>query len=148
MSANETARNYQMTVPGEALSLALIRLVVTHLAEVIGFTEEDVGKIEIAVDEACTNVIEHAYKDLQPKPVVRVEIQSQADQIIVDIIDHGVPFDFGSYETPRFPEHWADGHMRGVGLFLIRKCTDEAVYERLPEPANRLRLVKKLNRGT
>jgi len=133
-----------LNIPGEPQYLSLIRLVTTHLAETAGFAEEDVGKIEIAVDEACTNVIEHAYATLPPKPPIRLEIQATPDQFIVDIVDQGGSFDFDGYVAPKFPDHWNEGHTRGVGVYLIQKCMDEAFYMRLPDQRNRMRLVKRL----
>jgi len=137
----------QIGVPGVTQSLALVRKIVTHLAAEAGFPEEEVDKIEIAVDEACTNAMEHAYSKLSPKPPVRVEIEISPGRFVVDIIDRGASFDFASYVPPRFPDHWDAGHTRGVGLYLIKQCVDEAHYDRLPDNANRLRLVKKLNRA-
>ncbi|OGV43575.1 MAG: hypothetical protein A2X46_08035 [Lentisphaerae bacterium GWF2_57_35] len=135
-----------MNVPGDAQSLSLIRLLMTHLAETAGFAEEDIGKIEIAVDEACTNVIEHAYAAISPKPSIRLEVESNAEQLRVDIVDQGQSFDYNSYIPPKFPDHWNEGHKRGVGLYLIRKCMDDSSYTRLPDRSNRLRLIKKLSK--
>lgn len=135
----------QVSVPGETHSLALVRKIVTHLASDAGFPEEEVDKIEIAVDEACTNAMEHAYRSMSPKPHVQVRIESRDDVFIVDIIDQGAKFDYASYVPPKFPDHWDSGHTRGVGLYLIHQCVDETLYETLPDNANRLRLVKRLN---
>ena len=116
----------------------------THLAEMAGFTEEDTGKIEIAVDEACTNVIEHAYANMNPKPPIRLEVETLDNRLIVDIVDRGRAFDYDTYVPPKFPDHWNEGHNRGVGLYLIRKCMDDSSYTRLPDQSNRLRLIKNL----
>ncbi|MFH0880459.1 MAG: ATP-binding protein, partial [Lentisphaerota bacterium] len=115
MNDTSTQRHFGLKVPGETHSLSLIRLVMTHLAEMAGFQEEDIGKIEIAVDEACTNVIEHAYHSHSPKPPIRVEVETHPDQFIVRIKDEGIPFDYDSYIPPKFPDHWTEGHTRGVG---------------------------------
>lgn len=134
----------RIRIPGDPRYLALVRLVVTTLARSAGFAEEDIDKIEISVDEACTNVLDHAYRDAEPKPPIDVEIRSSAGDFIVDVIDCGRPFDFSSYVPPKLPDHWLSGQARGVGLYLIKKCMDDAQYESLPEQRNRLRLVKKL----
>jgi serine/threonine-protein kinase RsbW len=144
MNTLEPARFFGISVPGDAQSLALIRLLMTHLAEVAGFQEEDIGKIEIAVDEACTNVIEHAYASMTPKPSIRLEVESKPDRLTIDIVDQGKSFDYNSYIPPRFPDHWNEGNNRGVGLYLIRKCMDDSSYTRLPDKSNRLRLIKNI----
>jgi serine/threonine-protein kinase RsbW len=133
----------EVTVPGETHSLALVRKIVTHLATEVGFPEEEVDKIEIAVDEACTNVMEHAYRTVTPKPPVQLHVRADEGEFVVDIIDRGQPFDLSTYTPPRFPDHWHAGHTRGVGLYLIKQCMDETIYERLPDQINRLRLIKR-----
>ncbi|MBP7829531.1 MAG: ATP-binding protein [Kiritimatiellae bacterium] len=140
----DSAENVQIRVPGEARFLGLIRSVITMLARTAGFPDVDVDKIELAVDEACSNVMEHAYGDAAPKPALELEIRWEPGRFTVDIVDQGEPFDFAKYVAPRFPDHWVDGECRGAGLYLIRSCMDETQYESQPGHANRLRLVKLL----
>jgi len=130
-------------VPGHPSSLSVIRWVVTRLARAADLTPDQVDQIEIAVDEACTNVIEHAYESLLPKPPIHLEIQTKDEQFVVDVIDCGQAFDYDSFVSPKIPEHWLEGHERGVGIFLIRQCMDEVLYDVLPDERNRMRLVKK-----
>ncbi len=144
MSALPKTDIVRLRVPGDTRFLALIRTVVTSLARAAGFDENDVDKIEISVDEACTNALEHAYKHAAPKPPLDVEIHSLPHKFIVDVIDEGAPFDFTAYIPPKFPDHWISGQTRGVGLYLIQQCMDEARYEQLSRRTNRFRLVKNL----
>jgi len=134
-----------ISVPGHTKSLALLRKIVTHVATIVGFPDHEVDKIEIAVDEACTNAMEHAYRTLTPPPPVILNIHTSEDALTVDIIDQGKAFDFESYIPPRFPDHWDAGHTRGVGLYLILHCMDDMSYEQLEDNSNRLRLVKHRN---
>jgi serine/threonine-protein kinase RsbW len=136
----------RLRVPGEHRYLALVRSVVVALAEESGFQDQDVDKIEMSVDEACTNVMDHAYDHLARKPPVEVEIRVTADRFVVDVKDEGKTFDFNAYVPPKFPEHWISGHLRGVGLYLIRTFMDDAQYEKLPGNINCLRLAKNLPR--
>ena len=145
MNAPNSNMFYSISVPGDSSSLSLVRVLITHLAEDIGFPEDDIGQIEIAVDEACTNVIEHAYNSISPKPPVKIDIQTMQDQLIIDILDEGKPFDYSTHIMPTFPDHWNEGNIRGVGLFIIKQCMDESTYTQLPDNTNRLRLVKKLS---
>lgn len=133
-----------LRIPGETRYLALVRMVVTELARTAGFPDFEVDKIEIAVDEACANVMDHAYRNASPKPPIDLDIQFATGRFVVDVIDHGTPFDYSSYVPPKFPDHWINGQTRGVGLYIIRKCMDEALYDQLPDKANRLRLIKRL----
>ena len=131
-------------IPAESRFLFLVRTVVTALARAARLPEEEVDKVEIAVDEACTNVLDHAYRNTEPRPPIDLEIQTSGEQLIVDIIDYGAPFNFSAYVPPRFPDHWMAGETRGVGLYLIRQCMDETIYDQLPGHMNRFRLIKNI----
>ena len=134
--------SYELQIPGETRALALVRMVVTSLAEDAGLPQEEIDKVEVAVDEACSNVLEHAYEALSPRPPVLLLIRSKGNQFVVDILDEGKSFDFDAHIMPEFPEHWYEGHTRGVGMFLIKKCMDTVLYGRTDDDRNRLRLIK------
>ena len=134
----EVPATVRLSVPGDPRSLALVRSIVTSLAEDAGLAET-----EIAVDEACTNVLEHAYRGLSPAPPIDLVLHVTEDTFSVEIIDHGRSFDFEGYRLPTFPDHWHDGNTRGVGLYLIRNCMDSVTYRR-GKDANRMLLKKKL----
>lgn len=134
--------NYEILLPGKPTSLAMIRWVVTRLATAAGLAMDDIDQVEVAVDEACTNVLDHAYAAMDPKPPLHIVIDASGDQFIVDIIDRGKTFDFESYTEPKFPDHWLEGHERGVGLYLIHQFIDSVEYETLPDASNRMRLIK------
>ncbi len=133
---------YELMVPGETTSLAMIRWVVSRLATAAGLEETDVGRIEFAVDEACSNVLDHAYKSRNPRPPIHLCIQPSSQSFTVDVIDEGATFDVAGYVEPKFPDHWLEGNARGAGWYLIRRCMDEVHYEQLPNTRNRLRMVK------
>lgn len=132
----------EIEVPGEAHSLALIRMMVTSLAEMAGMDENRIGEIELAVDEACSNVVDHAYRGMNPHPNFNLSVYVEDNDFVIDIVDRGRHFNFNAHVMPKFPDHWDEGNVRGVGLFLIRKTVDQVSYEQLPDKRNRLRLVK------
>lgn len=136
--------NVEIRVPGEPYALSLIRKIVTHVASQSGLPEEEVNKIEIAVDEACANVMEHGYRNCEPKPPVSISLQVINNELVIDIVDTGDAFDRDTYSPPTFPDHWDQGNVRGLGVFLIEQCVDDSDYEVIPGKQNRLRLVKRL----
>lgn len=129
-------------VPGATASLAVIRWVVSRLSVAAGLSPTAVDQVEMAVDEACTNVLDHAYADSDPKPPLHVIIENTPDALIFDIIDQGKTFDYPSYQEPKFPAHWLEGNERGVGLYLIHRLMDKVEYENIPHAGNRMRLTK------
>lgn len=134
---------YEYIVPGDASSLAAIRWVVTRIAAAAGWQGETLDAIELAVDEACSNVLDHAYKHCSPKPPVLIVMKSAENTFTVDVIDEGEKLDWDAYSEPKFPDHWLEGNMRGAGLYIMNRCMDEVTYETLDDERNRMRMVKR-----
>src|SRR5260370_13559354 len=85
-------RTFQLHVPSSTQNLSMIRDFVGSIGERAGFSESDVAKLELAVDEACANVIEHAYgSDCTHEVTVKATLDAEAVQI--DIVDTGCGFD-------------------------------------------------------
>lgn len=136
---------YELIVPGDTRSLSLIRMVVTAVAREAGLDQDEVGRVEVAVDEACTNVIEHGYGELERQPPVEIVLHTQDKDFVVDVLDTGPSFEFERSAIPRFPEHWTEeDHTRGAGLYLMMSLMDSVEYERLPDERNRMRMIKRL----
>ncbi len=141
-------RTFGLLIPGDTKSLGSVRRMVSDLARMMGFSKKAMGQIEVAVDEACANAIEHAYKGMTQKPPVHIEVAMVGDSFIVDIIDAGKSFDFHGIPLPKFPDHWCNGNVRGAGLFLISQCVDTVEYEQISGGKNRMRLIKQLKTQT
>lgn len=133
-------------MPADLSSLTAVRDVIMQLAERAGFDEDEAGQIEIAVDEACANIIEHAYHDAKHPPPIRFVVQFDGKAFSVEMYDHGKPFSIDQHALPRFPDHWVNGNTRGVGLYIIKRCMDVCEHTRSPDGVNRLKLVKRLRR--
>ena len=124
------------------MSLPFIRMVMRHLAQDAGFKGGELGKIEAAVSEACSNILEHGCAHLEEKPPIELVISKAGDCFTIRIIDAGKTFDINEHQAPAFPNHWHAGHTRGAGIYLIQRCVDEIRYDRLENSRNQLRLIK------
>ncbi len=146
----DTGWSVELQVPGEAKALSLIRNVVTTAAEDIGMAQEDVYKVEMAVDEICANIIEHAYRALgHPPPPIILQMRAEEGELVIDVVDYGPHFDYRAQKHHQFPDHWINHDFtRGAGLFLIKQCMDGLYYERLPQDRNLLRVKKKIKADT
>jgi serine/threonine-protein kinase RsbW len=120
------------------------------LPQVIAFLEEACGaaglpadmqfEVVLAAEEACTNVIEHAY-DRKGGPLV-VAFASNPHSVEITVTDFGVPFDIASYRPPDVTLPLERRKIGGLGVHLIRKLMDEVRFERGPD-SNRLVMVKR-----
>lgn len=138
--------------PGHGSYLAYIRTLVADLARKIGFPEEEVAKIEMAVDEACSNVVEHAYaakKEWQWKhrhPEIRLDVRVEDNKLIIEINDHGQKFDFTAYRPDTIEKRVEEMKTGGYGIQIMRQFMDEVQYHSSAAEGNTLRLVKYLKK--
>jgi serine/threonine-protein kinase RsbW len=139
--------------PGHGSSLRHIRSVITDLARQVGFPEDEVAKIEMAVDEACTNIVEHAYETKRDwawkhqNPEIRLTIHTEADRLVIQINDNGRRFDFASYRPVNLLERIRSMRSGGYGIAIMRKFMDEVEYKSDAVTGNTLRLVKHLKKS-
>ena len=142
----------QLQTPSDGSYLAYIRGLVADLARKIGFPEEEVAKIEMAVDEACSNVVEHAYASKKEwcwqhrDPEIRMDVRAEKTSLVIEIHDHGQKFDFAGYRPDNIEDRIKKMMPHGYGVFIMRKFMDEVHYSSNDETGNTLRLVKHLKK--
>ena len=109
-------------------------------AELCGFNKEEIGKIILAVDEATTNVIKHAYKYAVDKQI-KIKSEFKNGKFSIIIIDQGDHFDPERVPLPDLKEYHKQKRVGGLGMFLMRKLMDDVKYEYLANQ-NKVTLVK------
>jgi serine/threonine-protein kinase RsbW len=141
-----------LQTPSDGCYLTYIRNLVGDLARKVGFPEEDVAKVEMSVDEACSNVVKHAYATQKKwlwqhrHPEIRLDMQIKDSQIIIEIHDHGQTFDFAAYRPDAIPDRLRDMKTGGYGISIMRQFMDEVTYSSNDTTGNTLRLVKYLKK--
>lgn len=123
--------------------LIVVREFVAGAAREFGFGEDDVSKISLAVDEACTNVIKHAYGFDSTKSL-SITVNPGKDGLEILIRDNGKGFDPAKVSTPDMKEYLSHYRKGGLGVFLMKKLMDVVEYQLLPGQKNEVRLVKYL----
>jgi len=129
------------TFPGRFENLDSIREFVVQAAMQAGFDEAATYAVELSVDEACTNIIEHAYGG-EGKGDIDLSVEITDQEFIVILHDQGSPFDPAKVPIPYHNVPLEELKPRGVGLFLIRKMMDEVQFEFSPDRGNILTLRK------
>ncbi|MFN7948973.1 MAG: ATP-binding protein [Blastocatellia bacterium] len=138
-------RKFTLHVPSSTENLALIREFVTTIGSQAGMNEADVGKLELAVDEACANVIEHAYgHDTSKEVMIRAILDDE--ELRIEIIDTGKGFDPALIPQPELEKLVAERKSGGLGMRLIRTLMDEVQYEIVPGQKNELRMTKRIRK--
>ncbi len=114
---------------------------VTDCAQSAGLNETEVYAVELAVDEATTNIIEHGYGEECPSRI-DITCETLADGLKVVIYDDAEPFDPSVVPEPEINVSLEEIKPRGLGIFLMRKMMDEVRYESSSIFGNRLTMVK------
>lgn len=139
-------RTFTLQVPSSTGNLAMIRDFVTSVGEQAGMSPAEVAQLELAVDEACANVIEHAYGHDATKEVsVRATIDG--DIMEIDVIDTGQGFDPAAVEQLELERLVADRMTGGLGMRLMKTLMDEVHYAIIPGEKNELRMIKRLKKS-
>ena len=119
-----------------------IRDLVDRTAKEAGLTDKDLYKVQLAVDEACSNIVEHGYKG-EGKGDIECTCRDTGDGIIVVLKDWGPAFDPNGVPDFELPESIEDVKLRGAGLYLIRNMMDEVNFSSSPKNGNKLTIVKR-----
>lgn len=131
-----------LSIPAKAEYIALCRLALSGLAQVRDFEPETLADLKLALTEACSNSIRHAYKEGRGG-VVDVRYELSQDRLEVEVVDEGTGFDVEAADTDgaEIGDELDEG---GLGIDIIRSLTDELAIESHPQ-GSRLRFVKYLD---
>ena len=130
----------RLRIPARADRLRLVRTVVTEAATANGCSESCTRDMVIAVDEACQNVIRHAYGGA-PDGEISLEIRRDGERLVFSLVDFAAPVDVNAVK-PRSLDEVRPG---GLGTHFITECMDEAGFRPPPAGAgNSLWMAKKI----
>ena len=118
---------YTLTIPSSTRFLEDVREFVTMHATSAGFDEMEVEQLKMAVDEACTNVIEHAYAGQSEQPI-DIAIILNRDKLTIRIRDKGQTFNQKNYQEPDLIKYAKTRKSGGFGVQIMRKLMDEVAY--------------------
>lgn len=139
-------RTFTLHVPSSTENLAMIRDFVASIGAKAGFDDNEVARITLAVDEACANVIEHAYSSDETRQVtIRATLDSS--DLSFEIVDNGRGFEPSQVSEDDVAELIRQRKSGGLGLRLIRAVMDDVQYQITPGEKNELRMVKHIHRG-
>ncbi len=135
----------ELSVKSTTDHLSQIREFTKSAAKQCGFSEDVIGKIILAVDEACTNIIKHAYK-YSNEGNINISVKFADSKFEIAITDEGIHFNPDTIPEPDIKEYYKQKKVGGLGVYLIKKLMDEVKYATLTGNKNQVTLVKYLNR--
>jgi serine/threonine-protein kinase RsbW len=108
----------------------------------VGVTEEILYDLQLAVDEACTNIITHGYAGMDPGSII-LDLELNPDQITIFLTDFGHAFEPDNAPVPDPNQPIEERELGGFGLFFIQQSVDEMKYG-TSEDGNTMTLIKYL----
>jgi len=140
--ASANGHTVVLSIPSNPEHMKLVRGLMSAAAEVVGFKKPDINCLCLAVDEACTNIIRHAY-DGQPDRRIEIRVAMCDDCLEVRLRDYGrkVP------PEEIKPRDLKDIRPGGLGVHFMREIMDEVVYDTSVDVGTELRMTKHLPKG-
>jgi len=133
---------FEMTVPSDLANLACIAEFVTHAARRLGLSEQQAFEVQMATDEACSNVMEHAYGP-GVAGSISIACELEGEDLVITIRDRGRPFDMRNVPPPDLTRPLADRREGGLGLYFMHKLMDRVVFRHDAETGNELKMYKR-----
>jgi serine/threonine-protein kinase RsbW len=124
-------------------NLDVIREFVGEAASQVGFSDKEVYSIQLAADEAGSNIIEHAYAGVKDGKI-EIECSSFEGGLKIVMRDRGKSFNPSSVPEPNVNADLSERKIGGLGMYLMRKLMDEVSYESSPETGNILTMIKRM----
>jgi len=131
----------KLTVPGRYDRLEQICAFVAEAAAEAGLDEIESSRCQLAVDEACTNIIEHGY-DGEDKGQIEITCDARPGELMIAIQDWAARFDPTSVPDPRLDSTIEEMAIGGLGLYFMRQVMD-AVEFSYENGVNKLTLIKR-----
>ena len=139
------SQQFSLTVYSQVEYLAEIADFIEQAASVSGLNENQIYDVQMAVDEACTNVIEHAYHG-RTDGTIDIFCEQRGKEFVVVVQDFGEPFDPRKVAKPKTRDPLSRRNIGGLGLFFMHKLMDRVDFEFSSQNGNRLTMVKKIKR--
>jgi len=137
-SAEGTGGAIRLTIPAKAEYITLGRLALMGLSRLRDLPQETLADLKLALTEACSNSVRHAYPG--GSGVVEIVYELRADRLVIEVADDGEGFD--PNEQAGAGDELAEG---GLGIAIIRSLADELeIDSREGRRGSRLRFVKLL----
>jgi len=131
-----------ITVPSDPKYLSVIRSVTVTMGGLSNMTDSVIEDVKLAVDEACANVIKHAYRgDTRQKIVVKFKLRKKGFEVIIE--------DSGIKARPELIAGRDLEEVRpgGLGIHFIKRTFDVFQFDEKKTKGNRLRLIRYLGGG-
>jgi serine/threonine-protein kinase RsbW len=139
--ANADAATVRLTIPARAEYITLCRLALTGIGRLRELSDELLGDLKLALTEAASNSVRHAYGEREDPGVVEISYELHSDRLVIEVSDEGEGFD--PADAAGASGELSEG---GLGIAIIRAIADEVEIGAQPSGrGSRLRFEKALS---
>ena len=126
-----------VTIPSHPKYLSVVRAATVKMGKIYGMDDPVIEDVKLAVDEACSNVIKHAYKgDTSKKIVVKYKTTQNYFKVVIE--DGGIKSQMELMKGRSLD----DIRPGGLGIHFIRRVFDVFKFDERKKNGNRLILIK------
>jgi len=118
-----------ISFPSQTEFLGLVRDLTKRVAELAGFDDATAARIALAVDEATTNSIEHAYRGA-PDQHVELRFEDRGRELAIDVADFGAMVDPRAMPRVDLERYAHERRTGGLGVHLMERIMDSVTYRR------------------
>lgn len=137
-------KSKKLIVKSRTENLSRIRDFVSTSALESGITSDVVETIILAVDEACTNIIRHAYKSFPDGDLI-IKVKFFQSKFIISITDYGKSFAPETIPKPDLQKYYRQRKVGGLGMYLMKTLMDDVKYVSIPGKYNEVLLSKNIS---
>ena len=116
----DESRTVRLTIPAKPEYITLSRLALSGLSRVRPLTDETLADLKLALTEACSNSVRHAYDEHGGH--VSISFELRGDRLIIEVADDGTGFEPDAASTNGDDAELSEG---GLGIAIIRSIADE-----------------------
>ncbi len=120
MSDAAAIREVRLRIPAKPEYITLCRLALTGISRLRPLADETLADLKLALTEACSNSVRHAYADGEGSVDIRYELH--ADRLVIEVVDDGEGFDPAQSGPNGDDDELAEG---GLGIAIIRSIADD-----------------------
>jgi sigma-B regulation protein RsbU (phosphoserine phosphatase) len=135
----EVEKHYMIAIDSRDDEIPKVTEHVEKIMQWAGFKMKDILDVQLAVEEACINIVRHGYRGMQG--AISIAIDFKENDLAVTIEDNAPQFDPTQFKKPSFPDDLKQRPIGGLGIHLIKSLVDEMNYE-FQDGKNRLILKK------
>jgi anti-sigma regulatory factor (Ser/Thr protein kinase) len=118
-----------LDIPSDTSFLGLVRDLTKRVAEGAGFDAMTADQVALAVDEAATNSLEHAYRGAADRRV-QLLFEDRGGELRIDVIDDGARVDTGAFPQVDLARYGSERRKGGLGVHLMGRIMDSVTFRR------------------